>query len=105
MAKFYSDHQLYKVHAVKQCLDEAGIPNFIKNEFAQGAIGELSAVDNQPEVWLTDESWRSYAQKCLTELILTEPADNNDIDWHCRECGEVNEGQFGVCWQCQTPHL
>jgi len=46
MAKFYSDHQLYKVHAVKQCLDEAGIPNFIKNEFAQGAIGELSAVDN-----------------------------------------------------------
>ncbi|MEF1342086.1 DUF2007 domain-containing protein, partial [Vibrio rotiferianus] len=21
-------------------------------------------------------------------------------DWRCPKCSEINEGQFGACWQC-----
>ncbi|WP_456291275.1 DUF7577 domain-containing protein [Photobacterium carnosum] len=26
---------------------------------------------------------------------------NDYHDWHCKHCGEVNQGQFELCWQCQ----
>ena len=103
MPKLYTDHQLFKVHQVKQCLEDAGIPCVLKNEFAQGAIGELSAIDNLPEVWLIDEEWRPKAEKLIATL-MAEPATTagEHADWVCNECAAENEAQFGVCWQCQS---
>lgn len=103
MPKLYTDHQLFKVHQVMHCLEDAGIPCVLKNEFAQGAVGELSAIDNLPEVWLIDEAWRPKAQALITQLMAapleTEDAHN---DWICQVCTAENEAQFGVCWQCQS---
>ena len=56
MSVFYYDAQVFKVYQVKQLLDDAQIPCVIKNDFAQGAIGELSPIDSGVEVWLVDES-------------------------------------------------
>lgn len=56
MPLFYYDAQVFKVYQIKQLLDDAQIPCVVKNDFAQGAIGELSPIDSAPEVWLVDES-------------------------------------------------
>ena len=102
MPKLYTDHQLFKVHQVKQCLDDAGIPCMLKNEFAQGGIGELSAIDNLPEVWLTDEAWRPRAEAEIAKLMAQpDLIAANSSDWLCSACHSPNEAQFGVCWQCQ----
>lgn len=88
------------VYQVKQLLDDNEIPNFVKNEFAQGAIGELSPLDSQPEVWLTDAEWQSKAQALIDDFSVESTSIEN---WKCANCNEQNEGNFAICWQCEKP--
>ncbi|GAA0855750.1 DUF2007 domain-containing protein [Aliiglaciecola litoralis] len=98
MEKIYWHNDRFMIYQVKQLLDDHQIPNFIKNEFAIGATGELSPMDIMPEVWLTDSEWRPKAKKLIAEFdqrraIIASP-------WKCVKCGETNEANFGLCWQC-----
>ena len=99
MMKFYSDYNQVKLRQVKALLDEANIPSFVKNEFIQGAAGEIPPHEALPEVWLIDAGNLPQAQAIVDELEreLAEPK----ADWRCDQCGESNEGQFKICWQCQ----
>ena len=102
MPVFYYDAQVFKVYQVKQLLDDSKIPCVIKNDFAQGAIGELSPIDSGVEVWLVDESWRPKAQQLVDDFLAEQSSLNNDGDWLCSECQADNEANFGICWSCQT---
>lgn len=100
MQKFFSSHDRVAVHQVKQMLDDAGVPVLLKNDFIQGAIGEIPVVDNDIEVWLVDSSWEKRADKLLQDWQSSRVID--DIPWDCTACGAENEGNFGVCWACQA---
>jgi cytochrome c556 len=100
MQKFYSDYNQVKVRQIKAILDDAGIPCFMKNEFIQGASGEVPPHETLPEIWLRDNSWEAKAQRLVDELEK-ELAEYADIEWTCEGCEEQNEGQFMICWQCQ----
>ncbi|MFT6268606.1 MAG: hypothetical protein ACJAVV_001421 [Alphaproteobacteria bacterium] len=100
MEKFYTDYNQVKVREIKAMLDDEDIPCFIKNEFIQGASGEIPHQETLPEIWLIDAQWRGKAQKLVDDLEQ-DLANASDIDWQCSGCKEVNEGQFMICWQCQ----
>jgi len=102
MEKFYSDYNQVKVRQIKAMLDDADIPCFIKNEYIQGASGEIPPHETLPEVWLMDAQWRKKAQALVDELE-NDLANASDVDWKCGSCMEINEGHFMVCWQCQSP--
>lgn len=104
MEKFYSDYNQVKVRQIKALLDNANIPSFIKNEFIQGASGEIPPHETLPEIWLMDGEWRVKAQSIVDELE-EEIANASDIDWQCETCSESNEGQFMICWQCQSSRV
>lgn len=97
MLKIYSHEDRFLVMQVKTALESQGIPCFIKNEFASGAIGELSPFDAWPEVWLSDEEWQQRAEKIIAAL---SPSSSEQPQWHCKNCNETNEGAFELCWQC-----
>ncbi|MFA3792158.1 DUF2007 domain-containing protein [Aliiglaciecola sp. SL4] len=97
MKKIYWHHERFRIYQIKQLLDDHQIPNFIKNEFAIGAIGELSPLDAMPEVWLTDDAWQDKASKLIDQFNL-EP--KNTQSWVCDKCHEENEGSFALCWNC-----
>lgn len=100
MKKFYSDYDRVKMSRIKDLLDDAGIPCFVKNEYLQGASGEVPPHETLPEIWLTDDSWRDKAQR-LVEKMESDLAKYTGEDWVCSSCNEENEGQFMMCWQCQ----
>jgi hypothetical protein len=87
------------VFQVKQLLEEKGIPCFVKNEFAIGAMGELSPMDVLPEVWINDPQWLPKAQEFVAEF---ESQPSNLTSWFCSQCQEHNEENFEICWQCAT---
>lgn len=101
MEKFYSDYNQVKVRQIKALLDDANIPSFIKNEFIQGASGEIPPHETLPEVWLVDSEWRTKAQQLVDQLEHDLTA-HKDTHWICGQCNETIEGQFMVCWQCQS---
>ena len=100
MKKFYADYNQVKLRQVKDLLDEAKIPSFIKNEYIQGASGEIPPHEALPEIWLIDDTWRSKAQRLVLELE-NDLSSVPDEMWACDACNEYNEGQFMVCWNCQ----
>jgi hypothetical protein len=100
LEKFYTDYNQIKVREIKAMLDDADIPCFLKNEFIQGASGEIPPHETLPEIWLVDEQWRQRAQG-LVDTLERELAKASQIEWQCSTCNEINEGQFMMCWQCQ----
>ncbi|GAM61640.1 hypothetical protein JCM19232_5941 [Vibrio ishigakensis] len=40
-----------------------------------------------------------YKEKAEAIIKAYMEADEQ-ADWTCSECGEVNEGQFALCWNC-----
>ncbi|GAB2696661.1 DUF2007 domain-containing protein [Aliiglaciecola sp. 3_MG-2023] len=97
MKKIYWHNERFRIYQIKQLLDDNQIPNFIKNEFAIGAIGELSPLDAMPEVWLTDETWYDKATQLIAQFNLVP---ENTARWVCNQCQEENEGSFALCWNC-----
>ena len=82
---------------VKQLLDDKGIPCFVKNEFAIGAMGELSPMDVLPEVWISDPLLLPKAKQLIENF---EKPPSNLSPWICNTCHEQNDATFELCWQC-----
>jgi len=97
MKLVYSSENRLLVGNVQNLLENAGIDVFLKNEHAASAMGELSAFDTWPELWLRNES--DYPKA----MAIIAPLQNDTAlpPWHCSECQEVNEASFELCWQCQ----
>ena len=97
MKKVFTQEDRFMINQVKQLLDEHSIPCFIKNEYASGAMGELSPFDTCPEIWVTDDEWQSKAEQLIEQMQKDSKSQNN---WCCSHCGENNAGTFELCWQC-----
>ena len=97
MKKVYSHNDRFMVWQIKSLLEARGIPCFIKNEFAIGAVGELSPFDVQPEVWISDNEWWPKTEQAIHEFEFQPP---HQQAWFCTQCQEANEANFEVCWQC-----
>lgn len=100
MKLLYSNESLFMVTNVKNIMEAQGIDVFIKNEFSQGAIGEISAFDAWPEVWLFNEGDFQRA----TEVLQASEKLNDREDWTCKNCQEQNASSFEICWNCNSEH-
>jgi len=98
MKLVYSNENPFLVSNVKNLIDAQGISTFIKNEFAQGAVGEISAFDAWPEVWVFNDE---NLERAL-EISKSSQDIIKGVDWTCLSCSEKNDPSFEVCWNCQN---
>ncbi len=99
MRMVYSSHNVAMFGIIRDALSERGIEHVIKNEFLQGALGELPALHCWPEIWVMHDEDYTAAMRVLEALNLAKPSENPE-PWYCEQCGEAMEGQFTACWQC-----
>jgi hypothetical protein len=101
MKRVYRHDSMAEVGLIRGLLEQSGIACLTKNEQLSGALGEIPFPECQPELWVLEDADAARAEKIIARhLDDVEGAE----DWICRQCGERNEGQFGICWQCGTPH-
>lgn len=98
MKMVYSSESHFLANNVKNLLEAQAIDTFIKNEFSQGAVGEISAFDAWPEVWVFDDE--NY-ESALAIIATLEANKTDQVDWICGKCHEENDPSFEVCWSCQ----
>ena len=96
MKMVYTNDNRMLVGNARNLLEAQGIDLLVKNEYAGGVIGELSAFDAWVELWVIDEG--DYARAC--EILAAALSGADEPDWHCR-CGEINDRSFDYCWRCQ----
>ncbi len=96
MRKVFTHENRMIVFNMKNLLQAAGIETIVINEFAAGGVGDLSAFDTWPELWLEDESRCAEA-----EAIMRDVQENNGgRPWFFRSCQEQNDAAFQICWNC-----
>lgn len=98
MKKVYTNEISLLVSNMKNIIEAQEIEVFIKNEYAQGAVGEVSAFDTWPEVWVVNDTDFNRAM----EIVNSSQRSDNTVDWTCKNCAEENDSSFEVCWNCQT---
>jgi hypothetical protein len=97
MKMLFTNESSLLVNNVKNLIEAQAIKVFIKNEYAQGAVGGISAFDAWPELWVVNEVDFDHAM----DIVSISQKDNDSIDWHCTHCKESNDSSFELCWNCQ----
>lgn len=87
-----------EAHIVCELLKSNQIDCEVRGEGIFGLQGEVPFGENsQPYVWLIDTQMTKQAS-AIVEQFLKQTSSGDE--WRCEQCGETNEAQFGVCWQC-----
>lgn len=95
--RVYSAATPPEAHIVCELLKSRHIDCEVRGEGLFGLQGEVPFGENsEPYIWLLDEQQLPLAQAIIAEFRSKQAGS----DWPCKECGELNEAQFGVCWQC-----
>jgi len=98
MKKVYSNENIAFAGAVRSYLEENNIVCELRNEFTSSVMGEVSAFDIWPEVWVRDDQLKQ-AQEIVSTM---QHKDTEGPDWLCQQCKESNPINFEVCWQCNN---
>ena len=98
MKMVYTNENNFLVNNAKNLIEAEGITTFIKNEYAQGAMGEVSVFDTWPEVWVFNDADLTKA----LEIITFSQSAMEEADWLCKNCSEENPASFELCWHCQN---
>ncbi|MFA6902198.1 MAG: DUF2007 domain-containing protein [Gallionellaceae bacterium] len=97
MKKVYSAANLMEAQLVLDLLGHAGVEARLRNENAQGGLGEIPFTHAYPEVWVVNDRDVERAQ------TVTRNYDNSPVEAGvviCRACGEENPRNFQLCWHC-----
>lgn len=98
MKMVYTNENSFVVNNLKNLIEAQNIEVFLKNEFAQGAMGEISPFDAWPEIWVVDDG--DYDK--VIAIVESAQRRTHSGDWICNQCQESNDASFEVCWNCQT---
>ena len=96
MKKVFTHENRLIVFHIKNILYDEGIECLIKNEFSAGGAGDLAPFDTWPELWVNDSE--EGKARDLVELNISKVPSGKE--WICTSCGEMNDFNFQICWQC-----
>ncbi|MCL9774704.1 DUF2007 domain-containing protein [Vibrio methylphosphonaticus] len=99
--KIYVGNNPTETHIIQQQLDAEGIQCEVRGEGVFGLRGEVPFDESSlPFIWLRDLTQESQA-KAIINVLQQQADQHTGSSWICQACHEVNEAQFGSCWNCQ----
>jgi hypothetical protein len=96
MRALYQSKDRIEAQLLKDFLASYHIRTVVHGEFQSGAAGELP-VQPFPVLWVLEERDFNRAKELVEHFFYQESAAPG---WQCTQCGELNEGQFYLCWNC-----
>jgi hypothetical protein len=98
MKKLTSAESFITINHYKNLLEAEGIPTEVRNQHLGSVMGEIPFFETWPQLWVLNDLDYDLAKQLIEEVDAESPTDA----WTCGKCGEENEGQFSVCWNCGT---
>ncbi len=97
MREVFVNQDSARVGFYKSVLDEAGIPNFVRN-ISGNSMTEMPSPIFFPTLCVVQDEDYAEAMRILGEIHYAKPADGPD--WKCAKCKEDVPSTFDSCWQC-----
>jgi len=99
--KVYSTDSVAMAWHVCNVLEQHDIPALVKNANLYSVAGELPINECWPEVWVKNRLDSRRARQIISALAGS--GEDPGEPWQCSNCAEENEGNFAICWNCQSP--
>lgn len=99
MKRVWSGSTLHDTAHLQNLVEQAGIGCFIKHRELVSALGDLPFLDCSPELWVLHDEQAARATAVIRDALRPDTGAPRAM-WRCTECGEDNEAQFAVCWNC-----
>ncbi|MEM1082989.1 MAG: DUF2007 domain-containing protein [Verrucomicrobiota bacterium] len=99
MIEVYRDREMARIGQLKGLLESEGIKTFVRNENV--SMTEAAIPVFAPALCILDDKDKAKA----LELIQQFEEGDEEVDApeiRCPACGEMNPGNFAVCWKCQA---
>ena len=97
MIRLHTSPNAVEIHNLKNALDAQGIACEVRGELLRTGLGELPFTECWVDLWILDAAEEASAREVMAGASRTQSEP-----WQCPECGEVIEGQFDHCWNCQA---
>ena len=98
MKKLTSAESIITIRHYQNFLASEGIATEVRNDVLGSIVGEMPFVETWPQLWVVNDLDFDRAKQLIEAVDAESPTDA----WTCGKCGEENEGQFSVCWNCGT---
>jgi hypothetical protein len=98
MKKIYSSYNPMLVAQLRQVLEANHVDCLVRNDYLQGAAGELPPTECWPEIWVVHDFQHDKARD-LVEAFL-DAGELPGGPWTCDDCGEALDPVFSQCWRC-----
>jgi hypothetical protein len=102
MKKLYEAADRIEAQMLCDELAQVGVEAVILGDYLAGAAGELPT-NIWPAVWVVEDTDFYRAQQILQGFTKNHKNSPAEGSWHCRNCGEMVDAVFEICWNCATP--
>lgn len=97
--KIYIAQNPTEAHIVCGLLQQERIPCEVRGDTLFSVRGEIPFDDSSaPYVWLLNPKFEAQSKELIK--VYLKPCSEKHPEWQCKRCGETNEPQFGLCWNC-----
>jgi hypothetical protein len=97
----YSAGSLYEANLILDLLREVLIRAEVRNENLVGLVGLLPESATLPTIWITNEGDFERA-RAVVDQYEARRSEKPPPDIACPQCGEMNPGNFELCWKCRS---
>lgn len=99
MKRVYTSMDPLMVEQVRAALDAAGIESVVEHGDLRPLAGIVPVVECWPEVWVMHDQQAAKAEALVEKTTAAAPVQI--APWRCSRCGQLLEGQFTSCWNCE----
>lgn len=99
VVKIYIAKNPTEAHILCELLKTQNVSCEVRGEGIFSLQGELPiSPETNAYIWLLAPSKHTLALSIIEEYEAQR--NSNAPSWYCHLCGEENESQFGLCWNC-----
>ena len=96
MKKVYTASGPAQAHLVKDLLEMEGVEAIVQGEGVFSAMGGVPFT--YPSVWIANDEDLELAEQIVADFEESEKMQRTR--WRCPICGEEQDKEFDVCWNC-----
>lgn len=103
MKELFREQDITRVSYFRNVLEEAGIPTLIRNEnLTNSGLSEIPIPEFFPALCVMNDDDYIPAVELIRSHLVADDA-SAAVDVPCPGCGEINPGNFELCWNCGAP--
>jgi hypothetical protein len=102
MKKVYGSDNSIEIAHLRSLLESSHIKCITRNDFLQGAAGELPMMECWPEIWVLEDAQQEQARTLVEAFLLSSSGVSA---WDCDHCVERIDAPFSQCWRCGNERL